>query len=190
MTPQVPRDVSGIEMMFDDVMTPEREMILRELAPGFTIRQAEGVPSPFVFSSPHSGRTYPASFLASSRLTPETIRRSEDGFVDDLFANVTAFGAPLIAVRFPRAYLDLNREPFELDPLLFREPVPEFANTNSVRVISGLGTLARVVADNEAIYHQPLPISVALDRISLLYKPFHTALTELLAQRRRAFGHA
>lgn len=176
--------------MFQSLVEVERETILRELTPGFVVQQGDAPESPFVFCSPHSGRVYPSSFLAQSRLTPETIRQSEDCFVDDLFANVSELGAPLIAALFPRAYLDLNREAYELDPLLFGEPLPDFANTRSVRVMSGLGTIARVVADNEAIYRKPLSIHVAYERIARLYRPFHKALSDLLLQRRKVFGHA
>src|ERR1700743_3645313 len=84
---------------------------------------------PFVFSSPHSGRLYPPEFLAISRLDPKTLRRSEDCFVDKLFRPVASLGAPLISARSPRSYLDLNREPYELDPELVIEPLPAHANT-------------------------------------------------------------
>src|SRR5579864_2986876 len=86
---------------------------------------------PMVFASPHSGADYPAEFLASSRLDPLTLRRSEDSYVDEIFGAVTALGAPLLRARFPRAYLDPNREPFELDPTMFEEELPAFVNSRS-----------------------------------------------------------
>lgn len=146
--------------------------------------------SPFVFCSPHSGRVYPATFLEDSRLDPRTLRKSEDCFVDDLFSHVARLGAPLIAARFPRAYLDVNREPFELDPELFNEPLPAFANTQSIRVVGGLGTIARIVSDSEDIYRDRLSVAVALERIERLYKPFHDALAGLMDDTRRRFGVA
>jgi len=175
--------------MFQSAVDVERTTIAHAFTPGFRVDQGQGVARPFVFCSPHSGRHYPDSFLAMSRLSADAIRKSEDSFVDDLFANVTTFGAPLITALFPRAYLDLNREPFELDPLLFLEALPPSANTQSVRVLSGLGTIARVVAVNEAIYRKPLTLAVAYERIERLYRPFHAALAELLEARRRVFGH-
>ena len=75
--------------------------------------------SALVFSSPHSGSTYPERFLSASRLDPLTLRRSEDAFVDELFLPCVALGAPLLRALFPRAYLDVNREPYELDPQIF-----------------------------------------------------------------------
>jgi N-formylglutamate amidohydrolase len=168
----------------------ERASILAELAPPFTLVEPREHSAPFVFCSPHSGRTYPSVLLQRSRLDPHTLRKSEDCFVDELFASVAGLGAPLIAARFPRAYLDVNREPFELDPELFGEPLPDYANTQSMRVVGGLGTVARVVADGEEIYDRPLPIAAALERIERLYKPFHAALAGLIEKTRRRFGLA
>lgn len=93
---------------------------------------------PFVFSSPHSGRLYPSSFVESSNLDPVTLRRSEDSFVEEIFGGVAALGAPLVHARFPRAYLDANREPYELDPAMFADPLPPHVNTRSLRVAGGL----------------------------------------------------
>ena len=131
---------------------------------------------PFVFSSPHSGRIYPQAFVASSNLDPVTLRRSEDCFVEEIFSGVTGLGAPLLQARFPRAFLDANREPYELDPTMFAEPLPPHVNTRSLRVAGGLGTIARVVSDSAEIYREPLAYAEVEQRIRHLYMPFHDAL--------------
>src|SRR5216684_5618148 len=92
---------------------------------------------PLVFASPHSGSDYPAEFLAASRLDPLTLRRSEDSFVDEIFGGAVELGAPLLKARFPRAYLDPNREPFELDPQMFEDALPPYVNSRSPRVQVG-----------------------------------------------------
>ena len=168
----------------------ERASILAELTPPFTLLRPEEQLTPVVFCSPHSGRIYPKAFLEASRLDPHTLRKSEDCYVDELFEPVVALGAPLIAARFPRAYLDVNREPYELDPELFNGRLPDFANTQSARVVGGLGTIARVVADTEEIYRERLPIGAAFERIERLYRPFHEALAGLLEETRKRFGMA
>lgn len=145
---------------------------------------------PFVFSSPHSGRCYPEAFIQGSNLDPVTLRRSEDCFVEELFGGVVTLGAPLLQARFPRAYLDANREPYELDPTMFAEPLPPHVNTRSLRVAGGLGTIARVVADSAEIYREPLAYAVAEQRIRHLYMPFHEALRALLEQTLKSFGCA
>ena len=142
-----------------------------------------------VCASPHSGSDYPAEFLAASRLDPLTLRRSEDSFVDEIFEGSVELGAPLLKARFPRAYLDPNREPFELDPAMFADPLPAYVNSRSPRVQVGLGTIARVVATGEEIYARKLRFAEAAQRIERLYRPYHRALAQLVEATRNRFGY-
>jgi N-formylglutamate amidohydrolase len=142
-----------------------------------------------VLASPHSGVDYPADLLAASRLDPLTLRRSEDSFVDEIFGEGPHLGAPLLRARFARAYLDANREPWELDPAMFEDALPDYVNHASPRVKAGLGTIARVVASGENIYARKLRFADALGRIERLYKPYHRALAQLLEGTRRRFGY-
>ena len=168
----------------------DKDQVPNAFFPSFEVLAPHEQSAPFVFSSPHSGRLYPAEFLAQSRLDPLTLRRSEDCFVDNLFRSVASLGAPLISARFPRAYLDLNREPYELDPELIDELLPEHANSQSIRVTGGLGTVARIVSDGEEIYRDKLSLRAVLNRIDQLYFPFHAQLTRLLEETHRQFGYA
>jgi N-formylglutamate amidohydrolase len=143
---------------------------------------------PLVFASPHSGSDYPPSFIAASRLDPLALRRSEDAFMDDIFAIAPEFGAPLLKATFPRAYVDPNREPFELDAAMFDAPLPAYVNTASPRVAAGLGTIARVVTSGEEIYRGKLRFDEVRRRIDRLYYPYHEALQRLLDQTREKFG--
>jgi N-formylglutamate amidohydrolase len=143
-----------------------------------------------VLSSPHSGENYPADFIAASRLDRMALRRSEDSFVDELFAAAPALGAPLIRALFPRAYVDPNREAWELDPAMFAEALPDFVNTGSLRVRVGLGTIARVVANGTEIYRDRLSFDEARTRIETLYMPYHRSLAGLVDATHRRFGHA
>jgi len=118
------------------------------------------------------------------------LRRSEDSFVDELFAAVVERGFPLMRAHFPRCYVDVNREPYELDPRMFEGRLPSFANTRSMRVAGGLGTVARVVGDAHEIYDQRIPVDEALTRIEGLYKPYHRALRRLITGMHRDFGAA
>jgi N-formylglutamate amidohydrolase len=143
---------------------------------------------PVIFASPHSGRAYPADFLAAARLDPLSLRRSEDSFVDDLFAAAPEHGAPLLSATFPRAFCDANREPWELDPAMFDDQLPPWVNTTSARVGAGLGTIARVVASGEAIYRGKLSFAEAERRVRLFWQPFHETLEALIAGTRAMFG--
>ena len=144
---------------------------------------------PLVFASPHSGSHYPPDFLAASRLDPLALRRSEDSFVDEIFQAAPQLGAPLIRALFPRAFIDPNREPFELDPTMFEDDLPPYANTRSPRVTAGLGTIARVVANGTDIYRRKLTFAEALSRIRGYYWPYHNALGKLVEETKSAFGY-
>jgi N-formylglutamate amidohydrolase len=161
-----------------------------ELDPPFEIIEPEHWRGPVLFNSPHSGRVYPRDFLRSSRLDLPTLRRSEDSFVDDLAQGVVKRGYPLMRAHFPRCYVDVNREPYELDPRMFEGRLPSFANTRSMRVAGGLGTVARVVGDAQEIYDQRISVDDALRRIETLYKPYHRALRRLFTKVHREFGAA
>jgi N-formylglutamate amidohydrolase len=143
---------------------------------------------PLVLASPHSGTEYPADFLAASRLDPIALRRSEDSFVDELFGAAPQLGAPLLSARFPRAYVDVNREAYELDPGMFADALPQFVNAGSPRVRMGLGTIARIVASGEEIYAEKLRFAEVQRRIERLYHPYHRALRRLVEETEALFG--
>ncbi|MCC6890878.1 MAG: N-formylglutamate amidohydrolase [Hyphomicrobiales bacterium] len=161
-----------------------------ELDTPFEIHEPATWKGAVVFNSPHSGRIYPRTFLTCSRLDVGTLRRSEDSFVDELAAGVVDRGFPLMRAHFPRCYVDVNREPYELDPRMFEGRLPSFANTRSMRVAGGLGTVARVVGDAQEIYGQRIPVDDAIRRIEGLYKPYHRALRRLFTRVHRDFGAA
>ena len=144
---------------------------------------------PLVAASPHSGRDYPDDFVAGTRLDPLTLRRSEDGFVDELFAAAPRRGAPLLCALFPRAFVDVNREPYELDPAMFEDTLPSYVNTRSPRAIAGLGTIPRLVANGHEIYPGKLTFREAERRIETLYRPYHAALRRLVQDTVARFGH-
>ena len=154
----------------------------------YTIATPITLTSPVVFASPHSGRRYPAEFLKNSRLDAVGIRKSEDSFIDEIFAGAPGHGAPLLMAEFPRAYVDPNREPFELDPDMFDDPLPDYVNSSSPRVAAGLGTVARVVTNGEEIYDKPIEVDDAFRRIDGCYRPYHRALRGLIGQAVDAFG--
>ncbi len=160
-----------------------------DVAP-FSVENALNPKVPFVFNSPHSGRFYPIDFIESSRLDQKEIRSSEDAFVDHLYRSAVEFGAPFITAHFPRVYLDVNREPFELDPKMFEGRLPSYVNTRSLRVAGGLGTIARIVNENKEIYRHRLSVEEGLKRIEDLYRPYHMAIRSTLARVRELFGVA
>src|SRR5258706_9697615 len=159
-----------------------------ELSPPFEIVEPAEWRAPIIFNSPHSGSVYPHEFLTASRIDLTALRRSEDSFMDELIGGLSDRGFPVVRVNFPRSYVDVNREPYELDPRMFSGRLPSFANTRSMRVAGGLGTIPRVVGDGQEIYRERLAVDDALARIEALYKPYHRALRRLINKAHQAFG--
>lgn len=143
--------------------------------------------SSVLFASPHSGRDYPRTFVRQSMLDQHAIRSSEDAFVDQLFNTAPDFGAAFLAAGAPRAYVDLNRSPDELDPALVEGARRHGHNP---RVASGLGVIPRVVANGRSIYDGKLPMHEARQRIEAYWRPYHAALQSQLDLAHRQFGQA
>ena len=160
--------------------------------PPFGIHEAEGPvrASPLVFASPHSGRLYPQEMMAASALDYATIRRSEDALVDGLILGATSHGAAILTAGYARAYIDVNREPYDLDPSMFEDELPDFARGRSARMAAGLGSIARIVAEGQEIYARKLTFAEAARRIETIHRPYHAALGALLADAKRAFDCA
>jgi N-formylglutamate deformylase len=155
--------------------------------PNFSLRMPRERTSCAVFSSPHSGSVYPAEFLGASRLGPLQLRSSEDAFVDELFATAPGHGAPLLAARVPRACVDLNRAPDDLDPALI---AGAFRRSTNPRIAAGLGVIPRVVAEGRPIIDGKMPMAEAERRIADWWRPYHGMLGTLLAEARASFGTA
>lgn len=147
------------------------------------VRQDTGV----IFSSPHSGREYPAAFLRATALDAHAIRSSEDAFVERLFDMAPRYGAPLLAARVPRAFVDLNRAHDELDPAVV-DGVARAAH--NPRIASGLGVIPRVVAGGRAIYRGKIALAEAERRVAQYWQPYHVVLRGLIATTKAAFGEA
>lgn len=145
-------------------------------------------PSPFLFSFPHSGRNYTNSFKQSSRLNALQLRSSEDAFVDGLFTEVCQHGGNKLVALFPRAFVDVNRLPDDLDPDLFSEPLAESANIHMPLVKAGLGVIPRVVGHQQNIYHGKISLSEGQQRIDQHYHPYHQWLDLLTTSAQVTHG--
>lgn len=153
----------------------------------YELMMPEAQTTSVLFASPHSGRDYPASFLRRSILDQQTIRSSEDAFVDLLFDCAPRYGAPLLVARAPRAFIDFNRSADELDPALIEDVR---GGGHNPRVSSGLGVVPRVVANGRAIYRGKITRREAEQRIREHWYPYHRALDTLLTDTAREFEEA
>lgn len=163
-----------------------------DVEPPFEIRRPpQGAPAtPLVFASPHSGRVYPADMGISARLSGDAVRRSEDALVDRLLDTAPGHGCAVIAARYARAYIDVNREPYELDTAMFSDPLPDYARARTARVAAGLGSIARIVAEGQEIYDRKLTFAEAEGRVTRVHRPYHAALASLVEAARTAAGMA
>lgn len=155
--------------------------------PPYRLTMPRGLPGSVVFSSPHSGNVYPPEFVEASRLAPLELRASEDAYVDTLFGSAPDHGAPLLAAVYPRAWLDLNRSPSEMDPALVDGAAAAGINQ---RIAAGLGVVPRVVSEGRAIYNGKIPLTEAEARVREAHQPYHAALDRLLVEARDRFGIA
>ncbi len=146
--------------------------------------------APFIFASPHSGRQYPPSFVGTSRLTPLSLRRSEDAYVDELFEAAPTFGCQLLTAEFPRAYVDVNRSISEIDDQMFDAALRVEVAAPSPRVHAGLGVIPRGGREGAEIYRAKLDPADAEERLARLYRPYHAALASLIEETFLSFGCA
>jgi N-formylglutamate amidohydrolase len=161
--------------------------VVDSLFSGFAQRGDDSGRWPLVLASPHSGRDYPAAFLAASQLSRAQLRRAEDPFVDRLLDGVV--DVPVLTARYGRAYLDLNRGAAELDPAMFSAPLP-VPVTITDRVAAGFGVLPRIAAHGLEVYRRRIDPAEALHRLAMLHHPWHDRISLLLAQARARHGHA
>ena len=173
----------GHRTHYNRSMTGESRMT----SAAFDLLMPDTPASGVIFASPHSGRDYPRDFLRRSVLDPVSLRSSEDAFVDRLFGAAPRLGAPLLAARVPRAFVDLNRGADELDPALI-EGVPR--HSGNPRINSGLGVIPRVVANGRAIYRSKLTLAEAEARLGGVWRPYHEALENLIRWQLTRFGEA
>jgi N-formylglutamate amidohydrolase len=155
----------------------------------FLIDRPGGAPGPLVLASPHSGCFYPPSLMSQTRLDALTLRRSEDAYVDTLISAGVRFGCAVISAQFARAYVDVNRDPLELDPAMFSDALPGNARAQSDRVAAGLGAIPRVVGIGLDIYGGKLRYAEEDRRLTGVHQPYHRALRQLLEEARARHGY-
>ena len=173
-----------------DDATPELIPARVEASAPYRLVRPRRAATPVICASPHSGRSYPPEMMAASQLDRRAIRRSEDALVDELIAAAPDFGHTLIAAELARAFMDVNREPWELDPAMFEDELPAFARARTARVAAGLGAIARIVCEGQEIYARKLTFAEAEARVRQVHEPYHAALAALIAETKAAHGLA
>ncbi len=137
---------------------------------------------PLVLDSPHSGTAYPDDFAhACDRLA---LRKVEDTHVERIFEFAHELNATLIAARFPRSYIDVNRARDDIDVELLDAPWPEPVQP-SAKVRLGKGLVWRTLDDGTPIYDRALSVQDVQRRIHSCWHPYHQALQDAVMGARR-----
>ncbi|MDQ3125792.1 MAG: N-formylglutamate amidohydrolase [Pseudomonadota bacterium] len=144
-------------------------------------------PGRFVFASPHSGTIYPSGMGADPALAERSLRSAEDALVDRLIAPGADLGATVVLGRLGRAWVDLNRDPADLDPVLIAGAAD---GDVSARTAAGYGVIPRLTGDGRALYDRRLTLEEASDRIARTHAPYHQALANGMEAARARHGEA
>lgn len=160
------------------------------MEPAYTLHAPGSAASPVIFASPHSGNVYPAVMQDALCVPLIDLRRTEDAFIDELFLDAPSAGAVLLAARYGRSVVDLNRDPHELDPSMFLDGAPRACGLPTARVEAGLGCLPRVGARGEAIYRRLLSRAEGEHRLAAIHDAYHARLASLIETTRTGHGQA
>jgi N-formylglutamate amidohydrolase len=139
-----------------------------------------------IFASPHSGDRYPDDMGAAPDLSVASLKSAEDALVGRLIADGPRQGATVIEGRIGRAYVDLNRDPGELDPVL----IPGLEAPVGAKTAAGYGVVPRLAGDGTPLYARRLTLAEAQARIDAVHRPYHQALADLMQATRAAQGRA
>lgn len=145
---------------------------------------------PLILSVPHAGRDYSDDLIASARVKPPVLRRLEDRWADLLVHPLLERGFTAIVAKAPRAMIDLNRHEREIDPTMIADLPHGAALQSSAKLRGGLGLFPRRIPGAPDLWHRPMNWSEARRRIDLIHRPYHAMLGRLMANARRAHGHA
>lgn len=157
---------------------------MTDVAP-FVVVHAAAVPIGVVVDSPHSGMEWPADFRPDA--SRAAILTTWDAFVDQLWAGAPEAGAVLLAARFPRAYIDVNRAADDIDAELLDGPWPgPLRATDYTR--RGMGLIRRHALPGQPMYHARLSPVAVQSRLDRYYHPYREMLARLIDARHSSFG--
>jgi N-formylglutamate deformylase len=153
----------------------------------YTLRLPEADPIPLVCDSPHSGVHYPDDF--GYALAFDKLRAGEDTDVHVLWQGLPAVGATLLAARFPRSYIDPNRDLEDLDPAMLAEPWPRPLSPGEKSRL-GIGLIWRDAGPHARapIYDRLLSVAEVEHRIAAYHAPYHAAMSEQIEAAYTRFG--
>ena len=157
----------------------------------FSLLQSEQPAIPIVIAAPHGGRLYPEDVVNRMRDPGRAMLKLEDRLIDLLATEVAhTTGAPLIVAHAPRAMIDLNRSPDDIDWAMIAGPPRSDYPGGGVnrRARTGLGLVPRRLPGMGEIWKARLAREELDARIGTIHKPYHLALGNLLERVRDEWG--
>ncbi len=135
--------------------------------------------SPVVVEVPHAGLWLDAESLAFTVAPARSIARDADLYVDELVQDAPMEGATLIRARTSRYMIDLNRSEDDID----QDAVEGGGRTPWPR-----GLIWRLTTDGDPVLSCRLPRTELQRRLDTVYRPYHQALSTILARKQTLFG--
>lgn len=155
----------------------------------FHLTKAARPHHPIVISVPHAGRKYPREMSSLTRLNADQLMTFEDRYADALVALASTSGFSTIIAQTPRAWVDLNRAEAEYDALVVDgRHVGHPMVTAKVR--GGLGIIPSRMSAGCDVWKTRIDARSFEARLSEHYRPYHAALSSLMAMALRDFGIA
>lgn len=140
---------------------------------------------PLVLDSPHSGIVFPADFQCVAPLS--ALYASWDAHVDELWSCAPQAGAVLVGALFPRAYIDPNRAPTDIDPDMLAQLWPHPAEPGECSA-RGMGLIRRYALPGVPMYDERLPVAKVERRLHDYYLPYRHAVRDALDDAWQRFG--
>lgn len=141
-----------------------------------------------VIAVPHAGRVYPAELLHAARVPVAALRTLEDRWADLLVSSVASAGFTTLKAKHPRALIDLNRAPDEIDPDMVADRPRRAFGAPSRRVRGGLGLFPRSLREYGPLWRSQFDWHELKSRIDTIHTPYHAALSDILLEARANFG--
>lgn len=146
--------------------------------------------SPVILSVPHAGRFYASSMLADAAVPQARLRQLEDRYADLLITDAIERGATAFVADHARAWIDLNRDPREIDPAMITGPIAAASVMHSARTRHGLGLVPSRIGEGVRLWRRKFAIGEINARIEGFHRPYHEAIAQALLKARARFGVA
>ena len=154
--------------------------------PAISTFNVENLSSPFIMSIPHSGEIYPDDFQPSNALSYEQYDRPADRYIHELMNAFHDLDIATIKAEFPRSYVDVNRQQYDLDTDLLENPSEWKYKTS---VVTNTTMIWRHIYGTDT-YDRKLTTQEVRNRIANCYMPYHQRLSAVLETARKQYGVA